>query len=333
VQVERTRFLATTSDGLRLSIVRVAPSALPAHRAVVLLHGLGANRMIFLAAGASLAQHLAELGFDCYVPELRGAGHSERPRAGWTLDDYLERDIPAVLESVLHASGQTEVSCIGHSMGGVLMLMYGIEHPDAPISRLVTVGAALDYRPGRNVYQDLRRLRPFAGFLREVPFGAIARAVSPLAGIGPTLPPEGMNFQRANVERSVCREIMACGFGSIPLALFDSLTTTFDAQGFSRNDGRIVYLARAKDLRIPTLLIAGSRDPQCSPEAITATLDSLSGVADKRALFFGRAHGQREDYGHLDLLVGKHAAVEVWPQIGTFVRAERSVADGASATH
>jgi pimeloyl-ACP methyl ester carboxylesterase len=313
-----TRIQARTSDGLQLAIERVVGPD-PQAGAVVLLHGLGANGRMFLAHGASLAEHLARLGFDCYVPELRGAGHSERPAGGWTLDDYLERDLPALLDAVLQSSGQRQVAWVGLSMGGLLMLMYCIEHRDAPIARLVTVGSALDYRPGRNVYKDLLKLRPLAGPIRVLSFGAIGRALAPLAGVGPILPVERMNFQRSNVERSVSRELMGHGFGPIPLALFDSLSTAFSAQGFSRADGRIAYLPRAGELRAPTLLLGGSNDPQCPPEAVQATFELLTGVKDKRLMIFGKEHGQIDDYGHLDLVVGKRAPTEVWPHIASFL--------------
>lgn len=330
VTVERTELKATTSDGRRLSIARLHSKTQPTLGAVVMLHGLGSNRMIFIATGASLAEHLAERGYDCYLPDLRGTGQSE-PLSDWTLDDYIERDVPAVLECVLNTSGQARVSWIGHSMGGLLMLMYGIEHPDAPVSRLVTIGSALDYRPGRNVYQNLRRWRRFAGPLKAFPFGVIARSLSPIAGVGPILPPEGMNFHRPNVERGVCRELMARGFGSIPLALFDSLNTTFSPDGFSRDNGRIVYLQRVADFQIPTLMVVGSRDVQCPPATALVTFDSLSGVKDKRALFVGKKYGHASDYGHLDLIVGRRAAHDVWPHIGAFLQGEPAVASTAPA--
>ena len=34
-----------------------------------------------------------------------------------------------------------------------------------------------------------------------------------------------------------------------------------------------------------------------------------------RVLPFGKRYGQREDYGHYDLLVGRHAPSEAWPRI------------------
>jgi pimeloyl-ACP methyl ester carboxylesterase len=324
-----THVYATTNDGLRLSIRRFAPLGGRSCGAVVLQHGLGSTNLGFMVPGVSLAEHLAELGFDCYVPELRGAGLSQRPtRGGWTISDYLERDIPAILELVLQQSGQSSVSWIGHSLGGVLMLMYGIEHRDAPIERLITVASTLDYRPGRNVYRTLMKLRPFGNVLDPVPFGFFARANALIAGNGPSFLPESMNFVRGNVQRDVCRLLLTSGFAAIPMTLLDDLATTFSTDGFFRESsaGRIVYLPRAAAFRIPTLLLGGNRDPQCPPIAVQTTFDALIGVADKHMRVFGRAHGQAVDYGHFDLIVGRNARDEVWPHITGFLRGQASAA-------
>jgi pimeloyl-ACP methyl ester carboxylesterase len=318
MQTEWSRLQTRTQDGVQLSIERVAPRSAESRGAVVLQHGLGANRTTFACPGVSLAQHLAELGYDCFVPELRGAGRSERPKLGWTIDEYLEYDVPAIVQAVQQASGRDRLQWVGHSMGGILMLMYGIEQPDAPISGLVAIGSGLDYRVCPNIYQRLRYLRPLLGILPVLPFAAISSTAARLAGVGPVLLTEGINFHRPNVDRDICRRIMTDGFAPIPVTLFDSLATTFQASGFSRSGGRIVYLPRARELRVPTLFIAGSKDVQCPPAMAKATYDVV-GSPRKQLLTFGKAHGSGEDYGHFDLLVGRRAPSEVWPAIEIFL--------------
>lgn len=332
VHATRSQLTARTRDGVRLAIQRFAPRA-PARGAVILQHGLGSNGLAFVLEGVSLAEHLCAEGFDCFVPDLRGAGRSERPRAPYTLDDYLEQDIPAILETVLEASGEPHVQWVGHSMGGILMWMYGCEHPNAPVQRLVTVGSAMDYRPGRSVYRTLKGLLPLVGFMDALPFELIARAAGTVAGAGPIFLPEGMNFWRSNVDREVCRTLMTRGFSPIPTALFSSLATTFTEHGFARADGRIVYLPRLCHFQVPTLMLGGSRDVQCPEEAVLGTFDRLTGCADKQVLMFGRKHGHDDDYGHFDLLVGKRAADEVWPHITGFLAGERAATAGHSHIH
>jgi pimeloyl-ACP methyl ester carboxylesterase len=329
--VIKSELAARTADGVRLSIQRLTPKRGPQRGAVVLQHGLGSNGLAFVLPGVSLAEHLCGLGYDCFVPDLRGAGKSERPPRPYTLDDYIEHDIPTILATTLEASGASEVSWVGHSMGGILMWMHGIEQPNTKVARLVTVGSALDYRPGRSVYRTLAALLPYASFLRTLPFGGIARMHSLIAGRGPILMTEGMNFFRSNIDREVCRAIMAGGFGPIPISLFQSLASTFSDAGFSRRNGELAYLERASAFRIPTLLLGGSRDPQCPVEATTHTAELLSSVRDKQLLLFGKPYGHVDDYGHFDLLVGKRAATEVWPHITAFLGAGDSLGETASA--
>jgi len=313
-----TSIRCVTTDGIQLSVRRTraaAPPTQPARPAVVLQHGLGANGLTFTFPGHSLAQHLAERGFDCFVPELRGAGGSDRPKRPYGLDEYLERDIPAIVDAVRLASGRERVCWVGHSMGGILGMFYGMERTDGPIERLVAIGSALDYSPGKTAFRELRRARWMAGdWLREIPLGRLARLNALVAGRGPILPAERTNFWRGNAEPATVRRFLARGFAPISMRLLDDLDTTFSPRGFSRSGGRIAYLPRAKDYRIPTCLIGGSRDPQCTPLALDATARLLL-ETELEVARFDKAYGQDEEYGHVDFLVGRRARDEVWPTI------------------
>lgn len=332
--ITRSFVHATTSDGLRLSIERFAPHG-RSRGAILLQHGLASNRLCFVLPGWSLAEHLAELGFDCYVPELRGAGDSETPSDGWTVSDYLERDLPALIDAVLLSSGERQLSFIGHSMGGFLPLMYSIEHPAAPISRLIMLASTLDYRAGYSVHRDFARMLPLASFISTVPYGWFSRMNAIVAGVGPRFMPEAINFWRPNVEHSVIRKLLAKGFTAIPVTLLESMKSSFGEDGFWRQTStgeRVVYMQRVGELRVPTLLLCGSRDQHCSTRAVQTTFDALTGVREKQILFFGREYGHAEHYGHFDLLVGKRAPQEVWPHIVGFLEAAETSVVRANAT-
>src|SRR5262245_51082750 len=126
IPVVRTQLHAQTQDGVRLSIQRLSPADGGARGAIVLQHGLGSNGLVFVLPGRSLAERLCSLGYDCFVPDLRGAGQSGSPRGPFALDDYLEHDLPTIVNTALEASGQRTVHWVGHSMGGILMWMYGM---------------------------------------------------------------------------------------------------------------------------------------------------------------------------------------------------------------
>jgi pimeloyl-ACP methyl ester carboxylesterase len=309
-----------TSDGLQLAVRRIPSTRGASRGAVILQHGLGSNGFLFDLPGHSLARTLAAEGYDCFISELRGAGSSDHPGRDFGIDDYVERDLPAILDAVRSDTGRERVSWVGHSMGGILMMFYAIEHPDAPVDRFVALGSALDYRPGKSAFRQLRAARPFAGdWLKVFPFGEVARVNALFAGQGPVVGPEKMNFWRSNVDKDVLRAVLSKGFGPISMRLLDDLDTTFAPGGFSRDAGKIVYLPRAKDFRLATCLMAGSRDVQAVPESIDATVRALSHAPELEVRRLGRAFGHADDYGHVDLVVGKRAHEEVWPLIVDFL--------------
>jgi pimeloyl-ACP methyl ester carboxylesterase len=308
-----------TGDGVTLGIERIRPIG-ERQGVVILQHGLSGNGAPFTLTGRSLAGHLAALGYECYIPDLRGARFSERPRSPWGIDEYVTQDIPAILRAVRGASGAETVSWVGHSLGGLLLYFYVIENPDAPIDRAVTVGSAIDYRAGKSMYRDLRRLLPLADGLRYVPYGHLARLTSPFAGYGPILPPERINFFRSNIEPEFAARLLR-EFHHIPVQLFRSLDTGFSEVGFHRDEGRVRYLERTADYRIPTLFLAGSRDPHCPLEAVGLTAEILGNHPGSQLLSFGREHGHVDEYGHFDMIVGRRAEQEVWPHLVKFLAA------------
>jgi len=320
--IEREPIRFRAGDGCWLSMTRIRRVDGGARGAVVLQHGLASNGLVFDYPGRSLAEDLAHAGFDCYVSELRGARADEHalPLGSYGLDDYMACDIPAIVEAARAASGQQRLHWVGHSLGGILLMLYAIEHPDAPIARFVAIGSSLDYRPGRSVYQDLHRVRGLLqSWLHEVPFDRFSHWNALSAGYGPSLLPEKMNFWRSNVERKIMRDMLQRGFTRVPMRLLLDLDSTFAPGGFSRAAGEVEYLSRTEDFCVPSCLIVGTRDVQCGEIAVDETARLLSRAPELRVARFGKSHGHVDDYGHFDLIVGKRAQREVWPTIRGFL--------------
>ena len=310
-----------TDDGLSLAIRHLPARGATRRGAVILQHGLGANGIVFDYPGRSFARHLNEEGFDCYITELRGTGGSDPCKVPYGVDEYIERDIPALIAAVRAHSGCERVSWVGHSMGGILAMFYAMEHPTAPLARFVAVGSSIDYRPGKSVFRDMRRMRFLAGdWLPFLPFGALARLNAQVAGVGPlAFPAEGMNFVRKNIEPEIIRKVLARGFSPIPFRLLDDMDSTFSEHGFFRKRGELKYLEHCTSYRLPTLLVAGSGDPQCPVVAVEETARLLKSAPELQVACFGKPYGQKEHYGHFDLLLGKHAEQETWPTITKFL--------------
>lgn len=303
----------TTDDGQDLVLRRIVPRASNAYPPVLMLHGLAANHLTWRFPERSLADWLAERGHDVWLAELRGHGDSVRKRFDWRFDDYLNHDIPTIIETIQAVTESDEIQWIGHSMGGVLLYFYGILHPEPPLAAGIAVASGLDYKVGASGFKPMLALRPLLEPLVAVPYGTLVHLLSPALGRG--LPIEGFNVVRSNIEPEVVRRIHARCFHTIPVSLLQSLSTTFEDDGFKMQDG-FVFEHNVGRYKVPSLLLAGSGDMQVSVEAVEHTSRLLR---SSEIQSFGREYGHADDYGHFDLILGKRAQTEVWPTIADFL--------------
>ncbi len=93
---------------------------------VVLFHGFGSSGAQFAFSGPSLprnlVRHLAEQGFEVWVPELRTSIGVPSSRDQWTLDEVAKNDIPRIVDTVLAetGTGRTQVDVVAHCIGSAM---------------------------------------------------------------------------------------------------------------------------------------------------------------------------------------------------------------------
>ncbi|MFO1462184.1 MAG: alpha/beta fold hydrolase [bacterium] len=90
-----------------------------------LIHGSVENGRVFYSEnGKGLAPFLAEHGYDVYVGDLRGRGASSPAisrRSAYGQTEQITEDIPALLRALRSWRGRTPQHWIAHSWGGVLL--------------------------------------------------------------------------------------------------------------------------------------------------------------------------------------------------------------------
>ncbi len=97
---------------------------------VVLVHGSwGASWM-----WNTYIQFLSQSGWDVYALDLRGHGKSEGEVAGATMQNYVE-DVRSVVEE----NNLNRPVVIGHSMGGLVALMYTAQYGEQSASAVVAI--------------------------------------------------------------------------------------------------------------------------------------------------------------------------------------------------
>lgn len=208
---------------------------------VVCLPGMGDLRASF----RHLAPALAAAGFRVATMDLRGHGDSDD-----TFSDFGDEAAGSDALSLIEELGGGPAVIVGNSMGAGAAVWAAAEQPDS-VTGLVLVGP----------------------FVRDVPLSAVQRlalAVALRRPWGPTAwtaywtrlfpgrPPTDFAQQRARVEDSVRRH----------WAAFKATTRTSHAAAE----------ARLGQLRVPTLVVMGERDPDFpDPLAEAATVAELTG--------------------------------------------------------
>jgi len=311
---------ATTSDGWRIALSRYLARGAPRRFPVVLCHGLSSNRLTWdLAPEVSLARRLALRGFDVFCLELRGHGLSDRPgwfngkSFGWTLADYLEKDVPAALELVRQDTGAAQAHFVGHSMGGIILLSRLSRDGEAGIRSGTTIGSSLDYSYSKSWFKAVLPFKWAGSLVPALPFGLFAKLAAPFAPLGLGSPLAKFNFEPSNIDGRTCRTFMQEGVHDVSTGVLLQLATAFDPGGLKSASGT-PYLPGLARVSAPVLFIAADRDRQCPPDAARATYEAC-GSKGKRFVLFGTDANGGRPYGHVDLVVGRHAPAEVHPVI------------------
>lgn len=121
--MQTTQFTWKTIDGLTLFarewLPQIEPKAL-----VILIHGLGEH----IGRYEHVAQAYTDAGFIFRGFDLRGHGQSEGRRGHADSYDQIAFDIDQFIHDASSAHPDMPVFLYGHSLGGALVLYYGVTH-------------------------------------------------------------------------------------------------------------------------------------------------------------------------------------------------------------
>jgi pimeloyl-ACP methyl ester carboxylesterase len=304
-----------TDDGAGIALGRYHPRGVRRHaEPVVLCHGLGANRFhMDFDERYSLARYLARAGFETWVMELRGRGLAG-PCGDFSFDDQAEHDVRCALRTVLSAGTAKQVLWVGHSKGGLTLYAHLARNPQAPVRAAVAVGSPFTFAVQPGLKRFIQHIEPLLK-LKSIP----TRRITGIAMFGaPPGPLSRYMMLGSNMEPDVVKKALA----NVPADVAGGVVRQFAhwvaTDTFCSADG-LCYRKPLSEVRLPVLLLAGSKDLLAPPLAVARAQEFLGGPV--KLMVAGKAHGFAEDYGHADLVLGRRAPDEIFPLVEAFLSA------------
>lgn len=302
-----------TDDGSAIALGRYHPRGERRFaEPVVLGHSLATNRFnLDFDERYSVARALARRGFETWVLELRGHGLGGSAEHS-SFDVEATLDVTAALRAVC-STGPAKVSWVGHSRGALLALAHLARTPNAPIVAVAMLGAPITFAHQVGVQRFVAALGPTLR-LEVIPLRLAARAAAPL-GLPPD--PVGKYLLRAeNVEPAVIRQALRHVVADLPGGVARQFARWVKTGAFDGDDG-FDYRAGLALVRVPLLSIAGARD-HLAP-ASSAHLVAAHAGGPVECVTAGVNHGFAVDYGHGDLVLGRHAPDDIVPRVADFL--------------
>lgn len=327
------RHTVATRDGWRVTLHHRPPPPDGSGAPVILCHGMGSNRHNMDGPGrCSLARFLQARGYDVWVLELRGAGHSRRQLRlppvpyRWTFEDHVQHDVPAALGLLRQLTDRDRFLWVGHSLGGMVAYASLMTPVADAFAGVVTLGSPGMTDVGHESIDRWIRLR---GALRLAPARLPTRHLAHLgapfaswiAALAPTLVRDWF-WHPDNFDLEVVRFMMRHGVEDLPRSLIAEFARWYEAKQMSDRYRVFQFSDHLERVRVPMLVIAGARD-RLTPAADLERLVERLGSEDKRFFLAGHASGLQHEYSHVDLVLGRHAPDEIYPRVAEWLDGHR----------
>ncbi|HET7326249.1 MAG TPA: alpha/beta fold hydrolase [Nocardioidaceae bacterium] len=324
----------TALDGTPLTLVHVQGRHAPTKGPVLVVHGAGVRAELFRPPlPRTLVDALIDAGWDVWLFNWRASIDLEP--VPWTLDQAAVFDHPAAVRHVLAATGADRLKAVVHCQGSASFTMAAVSGLLPEVDTVVTNAVSLHPVVPRFSSLKIGRLAPVVS--RLVPH------VSPAWGDRPAGPLSRamVAFVRAThweCDNSVCRMVsFTYGWGWPALWSHDNLTdATHDWVRGEFAEVPMTFFAQMN-----TCIQAGHLVSVEGHDGLPASLVSQPPQTDARFVFLAGADNQcflpqsqqrsfeffdrhrpgRDalhvipGYGHLDVFLGRRAAVDTYPLI------------------
>lgn len=315
---------AKTADGWELSLTHYHPYGPAKGRPILLVHGISANERNMDLEQVSMARWFAEHGRDAWTLSLRGTGESDsidevKGRPGpIRFDDYWKSDLPAAIAYVQTRSNAEELDYAGHSMGGIVLYAY-LSQGGRGIHAAATLGSPTRLDLGSSLETLIKGVGPMITEGWMIPSHLGARLAAPFQGVVDDGPFQRIFYVPGTTDLEVWRQLMVHGTAPVSGGTALQLMEMMQTGRFLSVDKKTDLKADMAKITTPVIVVAGRLDRIAAAPAVKDGYRALGGP--KQWLLVTEANGAHGEYGHMDLVVGKHAGDDVWRPILEFLDA------------
>lgn len=316
-------------DGTALRLTRYRGGA---KGPVLLAHGLGVSSQIFSTdtVDTNLVEYLFAHGYDVWLLDYRASIALPASRTQFNGDDVAEQDFPAAVDAVRALTGAASVQVVAHCFGAstfTMAMMAGLRGVrSAVISQVsahVVAPASTRLKAWLHMPRFLRVLGADALNARaQTDAGLAKRMYDSVLRLSPTQREElcqsatchRITFMYAPLYEhdrlnALTHDSLHEMFGIANVEAFDHLARMVRAGRVvgARGDDR--YMPHLERLAIPITFIHGAENACYLPRSTELTLDALrsrngAGLYRRQVI---------PGYGHIDCILGKDAARDVFP--------------------
>ncbi len=316
-----------SQDIVQLRYYPPRPGATATKQPLVIVPPLAVNMLIYdLFPERSLVATLRDAGHPLYLLDW---GRPTRQHAHYRFETYLTELMPRLLQRVREHSGQQTLSLHGWSIGSVFCYAYtALGDPD--IDRLVLLGPPCDYHaPGPNAAQNrliarqLKRVQRLTGWTIDRSRQSIWHVPGWANSLGfKLMSPSGTLRGYLELARRMDDRDYVSAHATNAAFLDDMVSYP---GGFMQDVLQFLItenvLARGKlplrqsqatleNIRCKALIVVGDKDPIITPKASKQLMQLMTNADCELIEVPG---------GHMSIVSGRNAPVEIWPQVVTWL--------------